>query len=170
MRNGLKIRFSKGSAGSSPAARTKCLLAQLLTDEDQERSTSNAQGEVVAASMRATFEPSGKVSGVSDQKDIGRFMQRRASFKPSLGEGDPRWLQWRTNCNHVTSFPLGHKRTVAFFCKLQTNMQANGVFAAAQTTFAVFPIEHNGPVAALVRQQYFTHCRSAQWPPVPSKP
>ena len=39
-RNGLKIRWEKSRAGSSPAARTNCLLVRLLTDEYQERATS----------------------------------------------------------------------------------------------------------------------------------
>ena len=55
IRNGLKIRGYKFRGGSSPSARTNCLLVRLLTDEGQERSTSIAQGKVVATSMRATL-------------------------------------------------------------------------------------------------------------------
>ena len=68
MHNGLKIRWEKSRAGSSPAARTNCLLVRLLTDEDQERSTSNAQGKAVAASLRATPLHRGGVGRASDQQ------------------------------------------------------------------------------------------------------
>ena len=47
-RNGLKIRWKKFRAGSSPAARTKYLLVWLLTDEDRERITLIAHGKVSA--------------------------------------------------------------------------------------------------------------------------
>ena len=40
-RNGLKFRGNIFREGSSPSARTNCLLVRLLTDEDQEWSTSS---------------------------------------------------------------------------------------------------------------------------------
>ena len=55
MRSRLKIRGNIFRGSSSPPARTNCLLARLLTDEDQERSTSIAHGKVVAAALRATL-------------------------------------------------------------------------------------------------------------------
>ena len=57
MYNGLKIRWEKSRAGSSPAARTNCLLARHLTDEDQEWSASIAHGKAVAAALCSTPLP-----------------------------------------------------------------------------------------------------------------
>ena len=51
MRNGIKIRFSKGSAGSRPTARTNFFSVRLLTDEDQKRATSIAYGKMFFASL-----------------------------------------------------------------------------------------------------------------------
>jgi hypothetical protein len=45
-RNGLKIRWKKFRAGSSPAARTNRLSVRLLTDEGQEWVVSDARGKV----------------------------------------------------------------------------------------------------------------------------
>ena len=70
MPNGLKIRRKKFRGGSNPPARTNRLLVRLLTDEDQERSTPNAHGKVVAASLRTTPLPFGGVGSASDQEDI----------------------------------------------------------------------------------------------------
>ena len=80
--NGLKIRWEKSRAGSSPAARTNPLFVRLLTDEDQERSTSSAHGKVVAVSMRTTPLPFGGVSSASDRQHVSRFTQRVSSFMP----------------------------------------------------------------------------------------
>ena len=72
-RNGLKIRFSKGSAGSSPAARTNPVLARLLENEGQEWSTFIAHGKVVAASLRAILVALWQDSWRFGQEYVSRF-------------------------------------------------------------------------------------------------
>ena len=73
IRNGLKIRFSKGSAGSSPAARTNYFLVRHLTDEDQEWSASIAHGKAVAASLRAILVALWQDSWRFRQEYVSRF-------------------------------------------------------------------------------------------------
>ena len=85
--DGLKIRWEKSRAGSSPATRTNCLSVKLPTDGGKERSTSSAQGKVVAVSMRATPLHYGGVGRASDQEYVSRFLRSRISFYASIGRG-----------------------------------------------------------------------------------
>ena len=66
--NGLKIRWEKSREGSSPSARTNCLLVRLLTYGDQEWSASIAQGKAVAAALYSIPLPLAGMDGTSDRQ------------------------------------------------------------------------------------------------------